>query len=472
MHAAVFEAPLLENSPTLEEMLPPPLLQHILQSLEAGELGRAACVSRSLREAAEADHLWRPHAAQRFLVGVGAAEADVEAGGGARGPDGAATASWRSAFCAWALAFRGYAPADVTAALRAWRAVERWTEAHFPEVRRSLRAGATEEALSAAATELGLPEGVFPAALRLLHRVHEGQALLLDQVRSEGAHQLTPQERASIFHGLFGGYTFYEHLVNVRLLPLEKVVATTSMCREAGLLAPRSSAVVFAASFNFSKLFLVDAATGAVEVVGKNRKRLPAAPAGPDALLRWFGTFADRLAEGYYEPACMDPSGDPSTRAISLFPRRGPDLSVAVTRGVQVAASALFVPEQSTPGKEFFTYSVRFSMVSREEQLERWREAGPPRALASAQLRSRHWLISNRRGQVDEVRGEAVVGMYPIVRPGHPDFVYQSCTGLSSAPGSMRGEFCFVEGTIAEPAGADFDAECAAFALRVPEYVY
>ena len=55
--------------------------------------------------------------------------------------------------------------------------------------------------------------------------------------------------------------------------------------------------------------------------------------------------------------------------------------------------------------------------------------AGPPRVISSLQLMSRHWVISNAAGQVsDEVRGEAVVGLYPLLRPGESEFVYESCT--------------------------------------------
>lgn len=64
--------------------------------------------------------------------------------------------------------------------------------------------------------------------------------------------------------------------------------------------------------------------------------------------------------------------------------------------------------------------SVRFDLLPEEEQAARWAAtAGPFRPLASVQLRSRHWLIRDARGAVEsEVRGEAVVGHYPLLRAG------------------------------------------------------
>jgi hypothetical protein len=49
-----------------------------------------------------------------------------------------------------------------------------------------------------------------------------------------------------------------------------------------------------------------------------------------------------------------------------------------------------------------------------------------------------HRVITDGRGHVDEVRGEAVVGLYPVVTPGCDGVVYQSCTKLQHAPGSMQ----------------------------------
>ena len=65
---------------------------------------------------------------------------------------------------------------------------------------------------------------------------------------------------------------------------------------------------------------------------------------------------------------------------------------------------------------------MRFALLPEAEQRATWpATAGPFRALTSVQLRARHWIIRDGRGEItDEVRGEAVVGEYPILTPGAP----------------------------------------------------
>ena len=76
--------------------------------------------------------------------------------------------------------------------------------------------------------------------------------------------------------------------------------------------------------------------------------------------------------------------------------------------------------------------SVRFKLLPEEEQRAHWpATVGPFRPLASVQLRARHWVIRNAAGAVtDEVRGEGVIGQYPILQPGalQPGFT-KPCQG-------------------------------------------
>ena len=64
--------------------------------------------------------------------------------------------------------------------------------------------------------------------------------------------------------------------------------------------------------------------------------------------------------------------------------------------------------------------SVRLALLPEGEQRASWpATAGPFRALASVQLRARHWVIRNAAGEVtDEIRGKAVASKYPILTPG------------------------------------------------------
>lgn len=63
----------------------------------------------------------------------------------------------------------------------------------------------------------------------------------------------------------------------------------------------------------------------------------------------------------------------------------------------------------------------------------------------AAQLISRHWIITDALGKVEEVKGLGVVGHQPLLKPGE-QFEYTSWTRLATTTGAMRGEyFCVAE---------------------------
>jgi ApaG protein len=79
----------------------------------------------------------------------------------------------------------------------------------------------------------------------------------------------------------------------------------------------------------------------------------------------------------------------------------------------------------------------------------------------TAQLVARHWIITDAKGHVQEVRGLAVVGHQPLLKPGE-SFEYTSWTRLATPHGTMRGTyFCMTED--AQP----FEAPIAEFGLAV-----
>jgi ApaG protein len=74
-----------------------------------------------------------------------------------------------------------------------------------------------------------------------------------------------------------------------------------------------------------------------------------------------------------------------------------------------------------------------------------------------AQLVARQWLVTNAHGQVEEVRGLAVVGHQPVLKPGEK-FEYTSWTRIDTPHGQMRGTFfCMTE-------------DARAFESQVPEF--
>lgn len=84
----------------------------------------------------------------------------------------------------------------------------------------------------------------------------------------------------------------------------------------------------------------------------------------------------------------------------------------------------------------------------------------------TAQLISRHWIITDGRNQVQEVRGLGVVGAQPLLKPGE-SFEYTSGTAIATPVGTMRGSYQMV----AED-GTQFDAPIPEFTLSVPRVLH
>jgi ApaG protein len=83
-----------------------------------------------------------------------------------------------------------------------------------------------------------------------------------------------------------------------------------------------------------------------------------------------------------------------------------------------------------------------------------------------AKLLTRHWIITDANGKVQEVRGEGVVGEQPHLRPGE-GFQYTSGTILETSVGTMRGSYQMLADD-----GTEFDAEIAAFTLSIPRVLH
>ena len=84
----------------------------------------------------------------------------------------------------------------------------------------------------------------------------------------------------------------------------------------------------------------------------------------------------------------------------------------------------------------------------------------------TAQLISRHWLITDANEQVQEVRGLGVVGHQPLLAPGE-QFEYTSGTSLATPQGTMRGNyFCVAED------GEQFESKIPEFVLSLPRTLH
>lgn len=124
--------------------------------------------------------------------------------------------------------------------------------------------------------------------------------------------------------------------------------------------------------------------------------------------------------------------------------------SETTTDGIRVKVDARYAAEHSQPGERwFFLYTVTVA-----------NEGDEP-----VQLLSRHWIITDGTGEVQEVRGLGVVGEQPLLEPGSA-FEYTSGCPLATPFGSMVGTYQMVTDT-----GRQFDAAIALFELREPSAI-
>ena len=122
------------------------------------------------------------------------------------------------------------------------------------------------------------------------------------------------------------------------------------------------------------------------------------------------------------------------------------------THAIQVNVETTYVENQSAPEQQRFVFAYTITI----------RNTGA----VPAKLLTRHWIITDSNGKVQEVRGDGVVGEQPHLQPGEA-FRYTSGTLLETAVGSMRGSYQMVADD-----GVCFDAEIPAFTLAVPRVLH
>ena len=126
--------------------------------------------------------------------------------------------------------------------------------------------------------------------------------------------------------------------------------------------------------------------------------------------------------------------------------------SEAVTRGIKVHVESEYAPERSQPSQNqwFFLYTITITNVGED----------------TVQLLSRHWIITDGAGHVEEVKGPGVVGEQPVLGPGEA-FTYTSGCPLGTPFGKMEGTYQMVS-----KGGEHFDINIAPFTLSEPYTVH
>ncbi len=119
---------------------------------------------------------------------------------------------------------------------------------------------------------------------------------------------------------------------------------------------------------------------------------------------------------------------------------------------IEIAVETSFVDGQSEPDEDRFVFAYTITI----------RNTGT----VAARLLTRHWIITDANGHVQEVRGEGVVGEQPHLQPGE-GFRYTSAAMIETPVGSMHGSYQLVADD-----GFHFEAEIPAFSLSIPHMLH
>ena len=115
---------------------------------------------------------------------------------------------------------------------------------------------------------------------------------------------------------------------------------------------------------------------------------------------------------------------------------------------VDVSVVTRFLAEQSQPEQNRFAFAYTITVQNN--------------GLLAAKLLSRHWVITDGDGHVEEVRGAGVVGQQPLIAAGK-SHTYSSGTVMTTRVGAMQGSYQMLADD-----GKQFDAIIAPFSLAVP----
>jgi len=150
----------------------------------------------------------------------------------------------------------------------------------------------------------------------------------------------------------------------------------------------------------------------------------------------------------YFETSCeLTVKGEisvpnPSNQNAALYSE--------TTQAITVQVQAYFLDDQSSPIDNLYVWAYHVQIKNNGAK--------------QVQLMNRYWSITDEAGNVQEVRGEGVVGEQPILKPGE-SFEYTSGTPLPTPSGFMLGAYQMVGED-----GEEFDAAVPAFSLDSPHH--
>ncbi len=119
---------------------------------------------------------------------------------------------------------------------------------------------------------------------------------------------------------------------------------------------------------------------------------------------------------------------------------------------ININVESQYMDEQSSPANDRYAFAYTITISNKGNE--------------PVQLLTRHWLITDGNNNVQEVRGEGVVGEQPIINPGS-SYRYSSGALLDTAVGTMEGSY-----HMQSQSGQQFDAPIAPFPLIRPGAVH
>jgi len=122
---------------------------------------------------------------------------------------------------------------------------------------------------------------------------------------------------------------------------------------------------------------------------------------------------------------------------------------MSATHALSVTVETTYVEEQSSPEDRRYVFAYTITM----------RNTGRVRA----RLQSRHWVITDANGRIEEVRGPGVVGQHPHLAPGEA-FRYTSAAAIETPVGTMHGSYQMIGDD-----GVAFEAPIAPFRLAASQ---
>jgi len=120
----------------------------------------------------------------------------------------------------------------------------------------------------------------------------------------------------------------------------------------------------------------------------------------------------------------------------------------SVRHRISIDVETTYLDDQSEPREQRYVFAYTITIRNEGE--------------VPAKLLTRHWIITDANGRVQEVRGDGVVGEQPYLKPGQ-GFRYSSGAVLETPVGTMQGSYQMIADD-----GAQFDAPIAAFRLAMP----